>query len=131
MEKIKVLFIQEKRIKNKKKVVTLGDIIEKEVPDTYEIDYASIKDNVMGRIKEFSPQILLIAQSKAIDVLGLVKEVKESFPSVVILVNLSVAADSGQEMMRKLKAAGVYKCYSSILSVDSLIHDMFVSLNME
>ena len=131
MEKIKVLFIQEKRIKNKKKVVTLGDIIEKEVPDTYEIDYASIKDNVMGRIKEFSPQILLIAQSKAIDVLGLVKKVKESFPSVVILVNLSVAADSEQEMMRKLKAAGVYKCYSSILSVDSLIHDMFVSLNME
>ena len=131
MEKIKVLFIQEKRIKNKKKVVTLGDIIEKEVPDTYEIDYASIKDNVMGRIKEFSPQILLIAQSKAIDVLGLVKEVKESFPSVVILVNLSVAADSEQEMMRKLKAAGVYKCYSSMLSVDSLIHDMFVSLNME
>ena len=115
MEKIKVLFIQEKRIKNKEKVVTLGDIIEKEVPDTYEIDYVSIKDNVMGRIKEFSPQILLIAQSKAIDV----------------LVNLSVAADSGQEMMRKLKAAGVYKCYSSILSVDSLIHDMFVSLNME
>ena len=131
MEKIKVLFIQEKRIKNKKKVVTLGDIIEKEVPDTYEIDYASIKDNVMGRIKEFSPQILLIAQSKAIDVLGLVKKVKESFPSVVILVNLSVAADSEQEMMRKLKAAGVYKCYSSMLSVDSLIHDMFVSLNME
>ena len=131
MEKIKVLFIQEKRIKNKEKVVTLGDIIEKEVPDTYEIDYVSIKDNVMGRIKEFSPQILLIAQSKAIDVLGLVKEVKESFPSVVILVNLSVAADSEQEMMRKLKAAGVYKCYSSMLSVDSLIHDMFVSLNME
>lgn len=49
MRKIKVLFIQEKQIKNRAKVLTLGDLIEKEVPDTYEIDYVSIKKNVIKK----------------------------------------------------------------------------------
>ena len=43
MEKIRVLFIQEKKIK-KGKIITLGDLIENEVPDTYQVDYVSAKE---------------------------------------------------------------------------------------
>lgn len=131
MEKIKVLFIQEKKIKNKSNVITLGDLIKNEVPDTYEIDYVSVKEDVMSRMKKYNPQIVFIAQSKTFDILDLVRVIKETYPSMVILVNLATVADLEQEMVRRLKDLGVYKCYSSTLSVDSLVHDMFVSLNIE
>lgn len=131
MEKIKVLFVQEKQIKNKAKVLTLGDIIEKEVPDTYEIDYISKKEDIIGKIGQFHPQIIIIGQSKSFDILELVMRIKELFPLVVILANLSDSVNEQQKMVIKLKDAGVYKCYSSALSIDTLVHDMFVALNME
>lgn len=43
MEKINILFIQDRKIKKKRNTVTLGDMINKQVPDTYEIDYISVK----------------------------------------------------------------------------------------
>lgn len=131
MEKIKVLFIQEKLIKNRAKVLTLGDLIEKEVPDTYEIAYVSTKEDVIGKIDQYRPQIIFVGQGKSFDILELVKRIRESFPLVIILVNLSNMVSEEQEMIFKLKEAGVYKCYSSTLSLDTLIHDMFVALNME
>ena len=41
MEKIRVLFIQEKKIK-KGKMITLGDLIENEVPDTYQVELIAL-----------------------------------------------------------------------------------------
>lgn len=131
MGKIKVLFIQEKKIKNKAKVFTLGDIIEKLVPDTYEIDYISIKENIVEKIDQFKPQIIYIGQSKAFDILELVMRIKELFPLTVILANLSDRVNDQQELIIKLKEAGVYKCYYSTLIIETLVHDMFVALNME
>lgn len=131
MEKIKVLFIQEKKVKNKKKVLTLGDVIEKQIPDTYEIDYISIKENVIKKIGDFQPQILFICQSKAFDILEWVMKIKELFPLIVVLVNISDNVKEQQEMIVKLKDAGVYKCYYSTIIIETLIHDMFVALNME
>ncbi len=131
MEKIKVLFIQEKKIKNKAKVVTLGDVIEKQVPGTYEFDYISIKENIIGKIDQFQPQIIYIGQSKAFDIFELVKRIKELFPAAVILASLSDSVKDQQKMIEKLKEAGVYKCYYSTLIIETLVHDMFVALNME
>lgn len=131
MKKIKVLFIQEKQIKNRAKVLTLGDLIEKEVPDTYEIDYVSIKENVIEKIDSYRPQIIFASQSKAFDILELVQKIRKLFPMTIILVNLSNLVSEEQEMACRLKEAGAYKCYSSTLSLDTLIHDMFVALNME
>ena len=130
MEKIKVLFIQEKKIK-KGKMITLGDLIEKEVPDTYDTDYVSAKENILDKVKNFEPQIVFIAQSKAYDIFDLIKKIKGMKHEIVVLVILTTVAESEQKLMNKLKELGVYKCYSSALSVDSLVHDMFVSLNME
>lgn len=130
MEKIRVLFIQEKKIK-KGKMITLGDLIENEVPDTYQVDYVSAKENILDKVKTFEPKIIFIAQSTAYDIFSLIKKIKEIDPEVVVLVNLTTAVESEQKMIDELKGLGVYKCYSSVLSVDSLVHDMFVALNME
>lgn len=131
MEKINILFIQDRKMKKKRNTITLGDMINKQVPDTYEIDYISIKENVIGKIKQFQPQIIYIFQSNAFDILELVTRIKEEFPRVVILTNLSDSVKSPQEMMAELKDAGVYKCYHSTFILETLIHDMFVALNME
>lgn len=131
MEKINILFIQDRKIKKKRNTVTLGDMINKQIPDTYEIDYISVKENMIGKIEQFQPQIIYIFQSNAFDILELVKRIKEEFPEVVILTNLSDGVKSPQKMMAELKDAGVYKCYHSTLILETLIHDMFVALNME
>ena len=130
MEKIRVLFVQEKKIK-KGKMITLGDLIENEVQDTYQVDYVSAKENILDKVKGFEPKIIFIAQSTAYDVFSLIKQFKEGNPDVVILVNLTAAVEAEQKIIETLMNLGVYKCYSSVLSVDSLVHDMFVSLNME
>ena len=112
-------------------MITLGDLIENEVPDTYQVDYVSAKENILDKVKGFEPKIIFIAQSTAYDVFSLIKQFKEGNPDVVILVNLTAAVEAEQKIIETLMNLGVYKCYSSVLSVDSLVHDMFVSLNME
>jgi len=129
MDKIKVLFIQEKKLK--KGAITISDLIENEVPDTYEFDHVSAKENIMGKVAEFHPQIVFISNSKAYDIFELVQKIKELDSEIVILAMVFTDFGSEREMMDRLTEMGVYKCYTSQLSVDSLIHDMFVSLNME
>lgn len=95
------------------------------------MDYISIKENIIGKLEQFQPQIIYIGQSKAFDILELVTRIKELFPEMVVIVNLSDNVSDQQELIVKLKEAGVYKCYYSTLIVETLIHDMFVALNME
>lgn len=130
MDKIKVLFIQEKKIK-KGKTITLGDLIENEVPDTYEMDYVSAKENILDKVKVFNPQIVFIGYSKAYDIFDLIKKIKEFNFKLVFLATIVTDAENEHKVMAELKELGVYKCYTTELSLDSLIHDMFVSLNME
>ena len=130
MEKIKLLFVQEKKIK-KGKMFTLGDLIENEVPDTYEIDYVSAKERIRDKVKEFSPQIVFISQSQKYNIFELIKNIKEFDPEIVIFAIIVSDFENEHKTMDKLKESGVYKCYSTQFSLDSLVHDMFVSLNME
>lgn len=129
MAKIKVLFIQEKKIK--KGAISLSDLIENEVPDTYEFEHVSAKEDIIGKVAGFHPQIVFVSNSKAYDIFDLVQKIKELDSEIVILAMVYTNLGSEREMMDGLTETGVYKCYTSQLSVDSLIHDMFVSLNME
>ncbi|MBE6024465.1 MAG: hypothetical protein E7231_14975 [Cellulosilyticum sp.] len=131
MGKIHVLYVQEKKIKNKKKIVTLGSMIDTMVPDTYEMDYTSIKEDIFDKIDQFQPKIVHIFQSNACDIVDLVTNIKQSHPEIIIFVSLSDAVSNPLEMMEELKAAGVYKSYGLTLIMETLIHDMFVALNME
>ena len=129
MTRIKVLFIQEKKFK--KGAITISDLIENEVPDTYEFEHVSAKEDIIGKVSEFHPQIVFISNSKAYDIFELVQKIKDLDSEIVILAMVFTDFGSEREMMDRLTEMGVYKCYTSQLSVDSLIHDMFVSLNME
>lgn len=131
MRKINVLFIQGKKIKHRANVITLGDMIEKLVPDTYEIDYVSVKEDVIKKINQFRPQIIYIFQNNSFDILSMVMRIKEMFPEAVILANISDSISRPQEVMAELKEIGVYKCYHSTLILETLVHDMFVALNRE
>ncbi|MCD8006524.1 MAG: hypothetical protein LUF29_06050 [Oscillospiraceae bacterium] len=129
MPKIKILFIQEKKVK--KGAISLSDLIENEVPDTYEFEHVNAKEDIISKVAEFSPQIVFISNSKAYDIFELVQRIKGLDSEIVILAMVFTDFDSEREMMDRLTDLGAYKCYTSQLSVDSLIHDMFVSLNME
>ena len=131
MDKIKVLYIQEKKNKRKSNNMTLGDVINTMVPDTYEMDYVSAKENIIAKLEAFNPRIIHISQSNAFDILGMVKSIRELMATVVIMVCLSDGVKDPQRLMEELKEAGVYKCYGLTLVIETLIHDMFVSLNME
>lgn len=131
MKKIKVMFMLEKQIKKRAGTITLGDLIDKEVPDTYDFVYACVKDDIIEKVASEKPKILFMAQSKALDLLGSVKKIKERFPEIIIIVNLEASLENEQEVAEKLTEIGVYKCYSTAFSIDALIHDMFVAMNME
>lgn len=134
MEKIKVLFIQSQRIKKSTKIKTLGDLIEKESPDTYEFINVCSKDNVIEQVTEQKPKIVFLShkeQKKYANALELVKEIKSQHPSVAIFILLSDMIGDEQELINEFNAAGAYKCYLSTLVLDTLIHDMYVALNLE
>lgn len=131
MDKIKAMFVSEKQIKKSANTITLGDLINNEVPDTYDIVYACIKDDIIEQITRERPQILFIAQVKGYNLYELVEKIKDYSPEIVILVSLDASLDNEQEAIERFTEIGVYKCYSTSFSIDALIHDMFVSMNME
>lgn len=131
MKKIKVFFVNPKRIKKKSKVKTLGDLIDAEVPDTYEFIHICVKDDIKKMISEHRPEIIFLSQDKSMDALELVKEIKSLQPSTVIFVVLSDMISDETETINEFKTAGAYKCYLSTLVIDTLTHDMYVALNLE
>lgn len=131
MDKIRVLYVQEKRIKEKDKAMTIGGVIDSMVPDTYEMDYIGIKENILKKVEAFKPHIIHISQSPKVDILEMVNNIRKTFPSIVIFVSISDHVSNQQEVILQLKDAGVYKCYGFTLVIENLIHDMFVALNME
>lgn len=61
----------------------------------------------------------------------MVRKTKERCPQSVLFTLLPDDAKDQQEMTLRLKEAGVYKCYYTTLVVNTLVHDMYVALNME
>jgi len=130
-EKVKVLFISEKTIKSNRGRKTLGDIIELQVPNTYSISYEHLGKNILEEISKLEPQIIFLTQKESKDTLGLLKKIKQIYPSMVVFVFISEIVDDEQETIDRYLAAGAYKCLFLTMSVDSLIHDMHVALNLE
>lgn len=131
MDKIKVLYVQTKRIKKNAKVKTMGDMIEMIAPDVYEFIYVYCKDDVMGTVRELRPEIVFLPNHKSVDALELIREIKSLYPMTAIFIMLSDMEDDDQEVIDRFHAVGAYKCCFSTLSMDALVHDMYVALNLE
>ena len=127
--KIKVLNIYQKKIKTSRK--TISDLIDTMVPDMYEFTTEYIGTNIIDEIKKLCPQIVFLWQCKSEYMLDLIKKIKEIDPLIAIFVFVPDSVDNEQELIDEYMSAGAYKCLFSTISFDSLIHDMYVALNLE
>lgn len=133
MNKIKVLSIGKKKneIRKKKGTITVQDYIEKEVPGLYIFRKAYI-ENAINEIKATNPDIIWIHQDGQNDYTELITEIKKLNFTTVILVIITGIIEDEQEMKDRYLMAGAYKCYFvPPLILDELIHDMYVSKNLE
>lgn len=131
MEKIRVLFVQTKKVRKSATVRTLGDIIEMAAPDAYEFSYVYGKSNLLGTVDEVRPEIVFLPTQKSVNALELVKEIKALYPSTAIFIMLSGREEDEQKTVEDFRAAGAYKCCLPTLSIEGLVHDMYVALNLE
>lgn len=129
--KPKVLFVLPKKLKQNTASGTLEDLIEKEAPDMYEFSKGYVGKNIIEEVDKQRPEIIFLSQYKSFDALELLKKIKHIHPSAVVFVILSNMIEDEQETIDEYIAAGAYKCYFSTLVLDTLIHDMYVSLNLE
>ena len=132
-EKIKVLFAVDKKAKKSilKGAPTLANIIEGEVPDTYEFIFGFGEEDSIKQVDKLRPEIIFIGQNKSIDALGLLKKVKQLHPLAVVFIILPNILDDEQETIDEYMAAGAYKCFFSTIVHETLLHDMYVALNLE
>lgn len=129
--KIKVLFVLSKKLKRIKRNKLLGDIIEAEAPDMYDFLYIYGEEETMKVVDEFRPEILFLSHVDGGKSEVLLKRIKQVCPTVQVFVILSNTLNDEQETIEKYMAAGAYKCFFSTMNIETVIHDMYVSLNLE
>ena len=127
-ERIKILSISTKKMKLEE-AKNWQNLIEKFAPDMYDTIEAVGEEETIKQVVKYRPEIILL-NDKVKDALNLLKKIKQMHPlsAVFILINM---VDEEQEMIDEYTASGAYKCYLSPLMIESLIHDMYVALNLE
>lgn len=128
MEKIKLLSVGNKKMKTSEKQ-SWEALVDRYAPELYQNFYAVDEKEALKIAKEIKPEIIIVANIMK-NTLELVKILKQVNPDGVILVVLGMVEDE-QEATEAFKAQGAYKCYPAPLSMDTLIHDMYVALNLE
>lgn len=128
MEKLKILSIGGKKMKKDEKK-NWEKLVEIYAPDLYDNYYATGEKESLKEIVLLNPEVMIVANDMK-DTIGFVKKAKEVHPEGVILVILGMVDDEQLEIER-FCAAGAYKCYPIPLSIDTLIHDMYVAMNLE
>ena len=130
-EKIKVLFTHSKKQKQKTSKKKLEDLIEREAPDMYEFICGYGEEEIIKQVDKFRPEIIFISPDKLMDALGLLKKIKQLHPPAAVFIILTNIVDDEQETIDEYMVAGAYKCFSSTMVLETLIHDMYVALNLE
>ena len=134
-ERIKVLSISTKKkarkIKKSENSVSLGEFIERYAPGMYTFHDAYACDAIEA-VETLRPEIIWINQEASKDYTNLVKEIKRAHPTVAIFMLLHGACDDEQEVMNAYSSCGAYKCcFLPPVIIDTLVHDMYVALNLE
>jgi DNA-binding NarL/FixJ family response regulator len=132
-EKIKVLFTNSQKLAKKRKGISLGDMIERETPEMYEFYYAFGEEDIMKQVSKFKHEIVFISQidKKIDDSIGLLKKIKQLHPRIVVFAILPNTVDDEQETIDRYISCGTYKCLSETIILETLVHDMYVALNLE
>jgi len=135
-KKVKVLVSRPEKYKSKASKTPKGlfkfeNLIEEELPDVYEFICGYGEDDIIKQVDRFRPELIFIGQSKLMDALGLLKKIKQLHPPATVFIIFGDIVDDEQETIDEYMAAGAYKCYLIPFGVDTLIHDMYVALNLE
>ena len=132
MERIKVLSVITEKRRYKACKITINDIIEKECPNTYEFKVVFKGQNIIEQINQYRPKIVFLPHDGLIDTLGLLKQIQRLQYSTVVFILLSDRIlEDEQITIDTFIDAGAYKCVFPTFSINSLVHDMYVSLNLE
>ena len=105
-------------------------LIEKYAPDMYDFLTSIGESDTIKQVAKFQAEIVIIFNEKSVSTLDLLKEIKQTHPLVPVLIILSMKDDE-QAVIDEFMACGAYKCYPQPMIIDTIIHDMFVALNME
>ncbi len=130
-EKLRLLSVTQKKIKKREKRKSLVEMVEVLNPETYQSFSYHLKEDIIKKILEIDPHVVFLCKQKPNDALKLISSIKKIKPSVVIFAFLPDILDNEQDTIEEYMAAGVYKCLYSVISLDTLIHDIHVSLNLE
>lgn len=107
--------------------------VERYAPDMYEFFHSTGEEETITQINKHQPEIIIIHPSnkhKPSDSLGLLIKIKQLHPTAAVFVYLNIV-DNEQEVVDEFMARGAYKCYLPPYFIDTLIHDMYVALNLE
>lgn len=127
-ERIKILSIGKKKMKPEE-AKNWKRLIERYAPDTYDTIDAGGEEEGIKQIVALRPEIILLNDNVK-DALGLLKKIKQIHSSAAVFVLLNMSDDE-QEAIDEYMASGAYKCCLPPLIMDTLIHDMYVALNLE
>lgn len=130
-DKIKVLFIHPRKRRRKTSAKTLTTLIQMEVPDLYEFSDVYLSEDIIGQVEKQRPEIIFMCQHKSFNAIETLKKIKQVHSSAAVFVVLSNMIKDEQETINAFLSAGAYKCYFATLVIDTLIHDMYVCLNLE
>lgn len=120
-----------KKQKNKENEISIEDIIEEKAPGLYEF-YKAVYSKAVDKAIEIVPDIVWIFDDGSFDSHLLIKQILHIQPKAAIFVMIIGAYENEQEIGDSFMALGIYKCYFlPPLLLDSLVHDMYVALNME
>ncbi len=127
--KKKILTIENKKHKAKD-YENWNNLMEEYAPGLYETYHVVGEKEILEQITKLQPEIIMLS-NKIKGALELLSKIKQIYAAGAVFVVLAEAEDDEQAAMDEFKARGAYKCYSTPLSVDTLVHDMYVALNME
>lgn len=129
--KIKVMIVEHKKKRIKKGIMPLERIIEESVPNFYEFIYTYGEKETLNEVQKLQPEIVYLGHQKHMDSLSLLEKIKEINEHIEVFVFLPTV-ENEQDVFDEYMLAGAYKCYlTPPLIIDSLIHDMYVALNVE
>ena len=117
-----------KGVKGKSSLVSFIEHVE---PDMYEFSFAAGETNAIIQVDKLRPDIIFMPHDKSINSFELLKNIKQLHPTAPVFILINTMIDDEQEVINEYMASGAYKCYLPPLNIDTLVHDMYVSLNLE
>lgn len=111
-----------------------ADVVERFSPDLYELCNGVGEKDIMKKINELKPEIVLVSALFAetdIDATAqLISDMKRANPRGAIFVRLG-QIDDEEEASDLFMSSGAYKCYPEPVIMNALFHDFYVSLHLD